>query len=78
MMGGEHGMARRTIELEAGRTRVAAATSGSARPRRLWSRWMKRALAPHKSEMAVSRPPITAADLEAEAGDLGPMSLSGA
>jgi hypothetical protein len=39
---------------------------------------MKRALAPHKTEMAVSRPPITAADLEAEAGDLGPMSLSGA
>ena len=57
---------------------VAVAVRGNAPSRRLWSRWMKRALAPHEGEMAIPRPPITAADLEVEAGDSKAMSLNGA
>lgn len=41
-------------------------------PRRFWSCWLKRALAPHEREMAMPHQPIAVIDLELEAEAIPP------
>lgn len=60
-------MARVTRGLSAAWVREAiVVVTGASPSRHFWSRWMDRALAPHETEMAVSRTPIPANDIESE------------
>ncbi|MEZ5829770.1 MAG: hypothetical protein R3D05_01155 [Dongiaceae bacterium] len=66
-------MARMSRELSAAWMREAIlVVDGAAPSRHFWSRWMDRALAPHKSEMAIPRAPIPANDI-APADDDDPL-----
>ncbi len=64
-------MARRISEIDAAWMRDAIlAMDGKAPSRRFWSRWMKRALAPHERQMAIPHRPIAAIDIEVETGSI--------
>jgi len=59
-----------TRELSAAWVREAIlVVDGAAPSRHFWSRWMDRALAPHRGEMAAPHTPIAANDIEAADGE---------
>lgn len=63
-------MARVTRELTAAWMREAIlVVDGAAPSRHFWSRWMDRALASHRGEMAMPHTPIAANDIAAEDGE---------